>query len=293
MSDKGSNVYLLMLGDAYPYNVFEPEFNNGHTIFSSHWHESCLEIIMVTRGEVELHIGGKSFIGVPGDIFLIEEGVIHSGYVVDEPPGYYTILLDRDRLASSDFMNVASRSLLTGHLRLPARLRSGEDAPYEACALAIRAIINEFTRKAEGYEIAMKSYLHILLLELARSYGEFSARTERRSETAERNMERLKEAITYIESNYRERLTVGATARVAGMSPYYFCRMFKHAVGRTFTEFIHLYRIGQAETLIRTTGLPISLIAERTGFGTVQYLDELFKRYKGCTPTQLRKQTLP
>lgn len=136
----------------------------------------------------------------------------------------------------------------------------------------------------------MKAHLHLLLLELSRHYGEASVRAERISGTAGRNAERLKEAISYVEANYARRLTVGEAARVAGMSPYYFCRMFKLAVGRTFTEFIHLYRIGKAEALIRDTDLPIARIAESCGFGTAQYLDELFKRYKGRTPTQLRKE---
>ena len=102
-------------------------------------------------------------------------------------------------------------------------------------------------------------------------------------------MERLKEAITHIEANYAEKITLGEIAKIAGMSSYYFCRVFKHAVGRTFTEYMHLYRIGKAEELLRDTDLSITQIAEQTGFGTIHYLDELFKRYRGLTPMQFRK----
>ncbi|MFC5405753.1 helix-turn-helix domain-containing protein [Cohnella soli] len=288
MSVSDNNQYLAMLDDKYPFNLFRPECN-GTTIFPPHWHNDCLELIYVRQGQVELHIGGHSFIGQAGDLILIGEGVIHSGYIVDGPPDYYTILLDRSRLASSDFMNVASRSMLTGRLHLPVVLQTGNDG-YEACTAIVRSIIEEYVGRRAGFELAIKSYLHVLLLELARAYGEQAGGKDARDEAAKRSMERLKEAISLIESRYTVRLTVGEAARAAGMSTYHFCRVFKHAVGRTFTEYMHLYRIGKAEALIRDTDLPITRIAEQTGFGTVQYLDELFKRYRGCTPMQLRRR---
>ncbi|QTH43110.1 helix-turn-helix transcriptional regulator [Cohnella sp. LGH] len=291
MTDSGNNQYLAMLGDTYPFNLFQPECV-GSTIFPPHWHNDCLELIYVRQGQVELHIGGRSFIGQAGDLVLIGEGVIHSGYVVDTPPDYYTILLDRSRLASSDFMNVASRSMLTGKLRLPVLLQTGDDG-YTNCITIIRSIIEEYVARSAGFELAIKSYLHVLLLVLAREYGESADGEDVRGEAAKRRMERLKDAISYIEARYSDKLTVGEAARAAGMSPYHFCRVFKHAVGRTFTEYIHLYRIGKAEVLIRDTDLPITRIAEQTGFGTIQYLDELFKRYRGCTPMQLRRSPAP
>ncbi|WP_162309260.1 AraC family transcriptional regulator [Cohnella abietis] len=280
---------MSMLDDTYPFNLFEPECD-GVTIFSPHWHNDCLELIFITEGQIELHIGGKSLFGTKGDLFLIGEGVIHSGYVVDKPPMYYTILLDRSRLASSDFMNVASRSLLTGKMMLPVLIKPG-DTIYDASTAVIRSIIHEFTRKKEGYEVAIKSYLHVLLLELSREYGVTSTGSNSRDLSALQRAERLKEVISHIESHYAERLLVSDAAKIACMSPYHFCRVFKHTVGRTFTEYIHLYRISKAEALIRDSNLSITLIAEQTGFGTIQYLDELFKRYRGCTPVQFRKRT--
>jgi len=287
--DAGTNQYMAMLDDTYPFNVFKPEYD-GMTIFTPHWHEECLELIFITEGRVELHVGGQSWIGAEGDLVLIGEGVIHSGYVVDRPPMFYTILLDRKRLASSDFMNVTSRDLLTGKLELPGIARAG-DAGYEACTAVIHAIIREFDHKPAGYEVAMKSYLHVLLLELTRSYGMSPDEKSTHSKTVQRRMERLKESISHIEAHYAEKLSVKEIAHIAGLSPYHFCRVFKHAVGRTFTEYIHLYRIGKAEALLRDTDLPITRIAELTGFGTIQYLDELFKRYRGCTPAQYRKRS--
>lgn len=91
-------------------------------------------------------------------------------------------------------------------------------------------------------------------------------------------MERLKAIIQYIERNYAEKITVAEAARLASLSPYHFCRVFKKATGRSFVEYVNLYRIR---------------IAEKAGFCTVNYFAELFKRYRGCTPSQYRGSSLP
>jgi AraC family transcriptional activator of pobA len=187
-------------------------------------------------------------------------------------------------------MNVPSRSLLTGKLELPILLRP-EDESYTACTEIIDAIVKEYQYKKQGYEVSIKSQLHVLLLELARTYGEPSAVSGPKRESAQRTMERLKDTISYIETHYAEKLSMKDAARIARMSPYHFSRVFKQSVGNTFTEYIHLYRINKAETLLRGSNMSITRIAEQTGFGTIQYLDQLFKRYRGCTPNQLRRQT--
>lgn len=285
---EGLNQYMMMLSDIYPFNLFVPESSNT-TIFPPHWHEQCLEIILFLEGTAELHIGGLSYTAVPGDLFLIGEGLIHSGYIVDEMPHYYTILLDRHRMVASDLSSVEYSTLLTGRLSLPALLQP-DHAHYEVLTRIVTSVIDEFTHREQGYEHAVKSHLHILLTKLARLYGSSSDDNARKQQAYRHKMERLKDVISFVERNYQEKMTVGQAAAIAKMSPYHFCRVFKDAVGRTFNDYVQLYRIGKAEELIRETDLPITRIAEQAGFGTIHYLDELFKRHRGCTPMQFRKR---
>ncbi|WP_158081751.1 AraC family transcriptional regulator [Paenibacillus selenitireducens] len=284
----GSNQYMNMLGDRYPFNLFVPECS-GTTIFQPHWHEKCLEIIYMIQGSAEFHIGGTSYIGTSGDLFLIGEGVIHGAYLIDEPPQYYTILLDRYSLVRSDFNSVEYGALLTGKLSLPTLIQP-EHENYETLTPIVISIIEEFIHHEPGYESAVKSYLHILLTKLYRFYGCSTQPNQRKQEADRLKMERLKDAISFVEGHYQEQVTLGQAAMIAGMSEYHFCRVFKHTVGRTFNEYVQLYRIGQAEIMLNQTDLSISRIAEQAGFGSIHYFDKLFKRYRGCSPLQYRKR---
>ncbi|MFB9328193.1 helix-turn-helix domain-containing protein [Paenibacillus aurantiacus] len=287
MAAEGHNQYMMLLSDLYPFNMFVPEPSAG-TLFPPHWHEACMEMIYVTEGTAEFRIGGQQYIVMPGDLVFIAEGTIHSGYLTDGIPQYYTILLDRSRMVYADTGNLAYSALLTGRLDLPVILRSG-DPHYESLTSVVATVIHEFTHRELGFEHAAKSQLHLLLAYLARFYSASSAPSAHGQIAASRRIERIKSVIEHVERHYSEPITVGQAAEIAAMSPYHFCRVFKEAVGRTFNEYVQLFRIAKAETLIRDTDLPITLIADRCGFGSVHYFDELFKRYRGLTPSQVRK----
>lgn len=290
MNTKISNQYMMMLSDIYPFNMFVPE-SMGKTLFPPHWHDECIEIILFVEGNAELHIGGQSYIASTGDLFLIGEGLIHSGYIIDEMPRYYTILLDRHRLVGSDLNSVEYGALLTGKLNLPTRLQS-DHAHYDKVTRIVNTVIEEFIQRGLGFEAAVKSNLHILLIQFARLFRSSTDDNAIKQEAYRRKVERLKDVISFVENNYQEKITVSQAAEIANISPYHFCRVFKDAVGRTFNEYVQLYRIGRAEKLIKETDLPITRVAELAGFGTIHYLDELFKRHRGCTPLQFRKLSI-
>lgn len=284
-----SNQYMLTLNDIYPFNMFVPD-SSSKTLFPSHWHDECLEIIFFTQGTAELHIGGLSYIAAPGDLFFISEGMIHSGFAILETPRYYTILLDRYRMVGSDLSSVGYGTLLTGKLNLPTLLQP-DHAHYDVLAKIMKSVVDEFLHRDQGFEPAVKSYLHILLIQLARLYSSSSEDSVHKQEANRRKVERLKDVISFVNENYQDKITVKQAADIAKISPYHFCRVFKDAVGRTFNEYVQLYRVSKAEELLKETDLPITRIAEIAGFGSIHYLDELFKRHRGCTPMQYRKQS--
>ena len=76
-------------------------------------------------------------------------------------------------------------------------------------------------------------------------------------------------------------LSVAAAAKIACMSYYHFCRLFKKVIGKTFVEYQNFIRIRRAEKLLITTDRTITNIAFETGFGSVAYFNRVFKRKLG------------
>ena len=73
-----------------------------------------------------------------------------------------------------------------------------------------------------------------------------------------------------------------------GFDRSYFCRIFKSAIGATFTEYLNFVRICKAEKKLATTSESILEISAEVGFSSVSYFNKIFKKYKNCSPSAYR-----
>ena len=100
-------------------------------------------------------------------------------------------------------------------------------------------------------------------------------------------------AITYINTNLSEKITVEEIAEFCHMSKYYFCRRFKQIIGYTVMEYILNTRLANAKVLILSSNISISEISERCGFSSFSYFSRAFRESFGITPNEFRKQGRP
>ena len=74
------------------------------------------------------------------------------------------------------------------------------------------------------------------------------------------------------------------------MDETYISRLFKQKTGVRFNTWLNRRRLEEAENLLRfQRELSMEAIAERTGFSTSKYFIESFKKQKGLSPLQYRK----
>lgn len=77
----------------------------------------------------------------------------------------------------------------------------------------------------------------------------------------------------------------------AGVSPFYFCKLFRKITQSSPMEFIGLCRIRQAKTLlIEHRQRPLADIAAACGYPSVSYFIQRFKRQEGLTPREFRRR---
>jgi len=68
------------------------------------------------------------------------------------------------------------------------------------------------------------------------------------------------------------------------------CKCFKETTGMTFLDYLNNYRIMRAEWALLHTRDPILQIAVRHGFNNLNTFNRVFKKCKGCTPSDFRKK---
>jgi AraC-like DNA-binding protein len=99
----------------------------------------------------------------------------------------------------------------------------------------------------------------------------------------------LAQVRAHIDRHYARRLTVGALADLAGLSPFHFIRAFRSATGLTPHQYVRERRLDRARELLVTTPLPVTEICVRTGFHSTGSFSSLFRRATGESPTRFRK----
>ena len=66
-------------------------------------------------------------------------------------------------------------------------------------------------------------------------------------------------------------------------------RQFRQSAGISISDALHQIRIEQACRLLRQTGEPAELIAQKVGYSNIKYFFVIFKKLTGSTPRQYRE----
>ena len=99
---------------------------------------------------------------------------------------------------------------------------------------------------------------------------------------------RLKRVLEYVGDNLTEDLGLAELAALAGMSPHYFCELFKRSMGCPPHRFVLLQRIERAKELLRDPILSVLEVGVRVGFQNPSHFARMFHRFVGITPSGFR-----
>lgn len=100
---------------------------------------------------------------------------------------------------------------------------------------------------------------------------------------------RVQKVKNYIDQNYRYEIRLPQVADIAGMSPSAFSRFFKLHTGRNLSEYIIDLRLGYASRMLVDSTHSIAEISFNCGFNNLSNFNRIFKKRKGCSPSEFRE----
>jgi AraC-like DNA-binding protein len=96
-------------------------------------------------------------------------------------------------------------------------------------------------------------------------------------------------ARAFIAENLEEELSLEQVAHAAGMSPFYFCKIFKAATGLTFTDYVARARVEKTKQLLLNPHTRVSEAAYAAGFQSLSQFNRVFRRIEGQAPSDYRE----
>ena len=172
--------------------------------------------------------------------------------------------------------------------RMMQEAKKGLSFPLQAI-MKVYGMLDTLSSVKDGF-YAVQQFL-TLLYELSRCEN---ARTLASSSYAKVTVEdddsrRILKVKNFISKNYMDELRLPELASLAGMSSSAFSRFFKLHTGRNISEYIIDLRLGYAARMLVDTAKSISEIGFDCGFNNLSNFNRIFKKKKGCSPSEFRE----
>lgn len=283
---KNNSIYndKLLIGEYYPKVIayYLREWKNYNMSFHSH---DQVEIMYVVKGQCIVETPVESFSLSKGDCIFLDACTPHGLTVSEDHPcrminiefGFEGI--EESSFSIKNLVKVISSISNMHEKKLPYFLFKDTDEIYEP----LRNIIRELDEKGSDNQYMIGFLIFQILILMGRKIKEME-REEISSVSSY-----IKKATKYMNENYGCEIHVEDIASFVNLHPNYLHRVFKAHTGESIMDYLQCLRIRKAEMLLAYTNVSVIDLAEELGFGSRQYFSYIFKKHKGVSPIQFRR----
>jgi hypothetical protein len=101
---------------------------------------------------------------------------------------------------------------------------------------------------------------------------------------------RINKVCLFIQHNFTGKISLKEVADLIHLTESNFCKFFKKATGKTYSDYVNEIRINEASRLLVQSEKSINQISYACGFETLSYFNRVFFSKKGTTPSAFRKE---
>lgn len=278
---------LLLQNNKPLLKMWNVTINGSERPFEKHSH-TRFEITVVNSGSGEYTTETAVFPMLPGDVFVFSSNEAHcitksqgDGLSITNlhfEPRY--LLENNHNELSENFINFCFSHSNSFENRIPC-----ENATFLRQNYSM--IKQELLNRDKHHSVAITSYLNLILIDLLRNHNYQSESLLNKPN----NLFNLLAVYDYIDAHLEEELNLHDLACIAGFSPNYFSHVFKQLNGISLWDYITAKRIEKATKLITSADSNQTMldIALKCGFNNTVNFNKAFKKHKGITPNQLKK----
>jgi AraC-like DNA-binding protein len=156
----------------------------------------------------------------------------------------------------------------------------------ERMVTLLHMLLAEADRSLDGCETVCQDLLEVLLIWLVRCTT-ISLQLEEAAPTENRECAEIKR---YLDTNYREDISLDLLAELAHLNKYYLAHTFQREYGISPITYLNRRRIEESKHMLGNTGYSLAQISELMGFSSPSYFSQCFRKAEGLTPNEYRRQ---
>ncbi len=242
-----------------------------HSVPHTHNHT---ELFFIVSGRGRFLIEDQVFPVDVNDLVIINPNVSHTEDSLNAQPLEYIVVgIDGIELATS--ANSNGRFCFLDHV---------ESAEISSC---LRNILREMELKNVGYKDICQAYMEILIIRLMRNTA-LAVHAEPADNSGNRQCAAVRR---YIDTHFKEPLTLEQLAEEAHINKYYLSHAFKQEYGVSPINYLISRRISESKYLLAETDLSMSQIAQLLGFSSLSYFSQVFRKTQNVSPMEFRQNS--
>ena len=260
----------LIVGSCGTYRL------SSHYKLPTWWHSGRPDwlLLYVASGKAHFYIKGQEVIVTAGNMVLYQpKQEMHYEYFGKDKPEVYWV----------HFTGGQVRSILKRH-DVPMDnnvFYAGNSPTY---GYLFKEMILELQTCRVGYETLLSMYLEQIFVLLQRS------RLDKAPVVSSHLQEEMGIARRYFQEHYNEDINIEEYALSRNMSVSYFLKKFKEVTTKSPMQYILGIRISNAVSLLESTDYNVTEISTIIGYDNPLYFSRIFKKQKGVSPSDYRKQ---
>ena len=267
-----------------PLKIYLMQEPNGKIDVPYHWQETT-EILWIQSGKLNLTIQENNYIGTTGDIFYINPRQLHGMQSQTTDCTYLAFIFPLSWLQFAQIDEAAEiylNPLAEGKAQVITQLPS---LVAEPSAIIFQEIYDNYYSTNGNWLIIKANLLHFY----GCLYQNNLVTYKQQEDSAQARL--LLEIARYIQTHYKEKLSLQELGQMFHMSPKYFSVFFQKHFSRNFTEYLTAIRIEHAKKMLVESDADMELISQQTGFSSSSYFIRMFRETLGLTPGQYRKKS--
>ncbi len=254
---------------------------------NAYWHfHPELELVYVNKGQGKTHIGNHLSYFNNSQLILIGANLPHNGFADRlTANGSETTVQFKADFLGNDFIKVPELSSIA--------------ALFERAKKGIRFQVETKAHIGPKIDSLLNSSGLDRILQFLEILG-YLANTEDYTllnadgyafEAEAQDSSKIGAIFKYVNKNFQDHITLDEIADVVSMTVPAFCRYFKKATGKTFTQIVNEYRIVHATKLLsEESDMSIADVCYECGFNNFSHFNKVFNDITGKSASNYRKE---
>ncbi len=241
---------------------------NAPNLFPLHWHEH-IEFQFIINGSLTVRCGGHIIELKAHDCLIINANELHEGIEENDCKCF------KFKLHPSFF---------------DQKHYIFDNVIHDDTVISLMFKIMELSQSTDDTSIyTVKGDIFHLIGHLCGNYATKILAPDAIQQSNEK-FQKMNLIASYLHSNYATRINAATLAEMSHYTYSYFSCAFKEVFGVPVTKYLLDIRINKATTLLRSTDMNVTEIANSSGFSDTNYFARAFKKETGLSPSEYRRQ---